>query len=150
MHSLEEIGLTEQKSGNYAGYSKNHNYVFCGWMDIHEDSNSLGPAGNKIFDVMPAYWNDKAYFVYKPGKNWVSLSKSDFISRKKIKGIKYSKNGFMFNATKDHGLVTLEIAKKLNTSGFLSSEEYRSFMKFCDNYRDKPILVWKWGQEINK
>jgi hypothetical protein len=142
MKSLKKLKLDKHKTSNFADYCDS-GLICCGLMDVHEDSENLGENNNPIFSLEPLYWDKKAVFVCNKKKKWHSLSKADFLKKKKVPGIKYVKNGFSFNAEKYHGLVPQKVAKKLNDKKYTSSKEYKKFNESCSNMM-KPMLVWKW------
>lgn len=148
METLEQLGLTEYKTSNYADYltftTRNVKVICCGMMDIHEDSDNLGIDENPIFKVKPLYWNENVVFVYKPKTRWYTLSKDDFLKKKRTPGIKFIDDSFSFNATKFHGLVPKNIAESLNNDGYLESDEYRIFSQSCGK-KITPQLVWQWA-----
>lgn len=146
METLEQLGLTEYKTSNYANYLtiRNVKVICCGMMDIHEDSDNLGIDESPIFKVKPLYWNKNVVFVYKPKTRWYTLSKDDFLKKKRTPGIKFIDDSFSFNATKFHGLVPKTIAESLNNDGYLESDEYRIFSQSCGE-NITPQLVWQWA-----
>lgn len=148
MKSLAELGLENHKTGNYANYLwNNKDVVCCGWMEPHEDSDSLGDAKNPIFRVKPLFWADNAVFAYQPKKKWHILSKSDFLKKKKVPGIKYKNDSFFFDATKYHCLVPLKVAQQLNDERYIKSKKYYKFLSNVDNKATLPKLVWEWAKE---
>ena len=144
MKTLEQLDLTNYKTGNYADYLKKNNetIICCGLMDIHEDSGNLGINNDPIFKIEPLYWNDDVVFVHQPRTRWHSLSKEDFLKKKKKPGITFFDAGFSFNATKYHGLVPKNIAEHLNSENYLQSKEYLYFARSCGE-KMTPKLVWK-------
>ena len=144
METLESLGLAGHKTFNYADYLTEKALVCCGWMDIHEDSDNLGDSRNPVFSVDPLYWDSEAVFIIRPAKKWHKLSLADFNSRKRVPGIKYTEEGFSFDATKYHGLVTSCVAKKLTDDlSYEFSSEYKNFANSCSQIT-APKLVWKW------
>ena len=147
MKTLAQLGLAKHKTGNYADYfdKKDCSVVCCGLMDVHEDSDNLVDSGNPIFKVEPLYWDEDVVFVYQPRSRWHSLTREDFLSKKKVSGIKFSGDAFYFDSRKYHGLVPKGVADKLNDKDYLKSEEYLTFVEFC-NKMMAPKLVWKWNK----
>ena len=145
MKTLAQLGLAKHRTGNYADYfsEQDRSIVCCGLMDVHEDSDSLGDGQDPIFKVEPLYWGEGVVFVYKPRSRWHLLTRGDFLSKKKVSGIKFSGHTFYFDARKRHGLVPQNIANNLNNKDYLKSEEYLTFARSCDKMM-APQLVWKW------
>ncbi len=134
MMTLKELRLDKHRTANYADHSKSP-MVCCGWMDIHDDKDSLGPKKNPIFTLDIVYWNPAAVFVYEKNSKWHKLTRSEFIRGKN----KY----LQFDATKRHGLVTKSIAENLieKQLAFLQTDVYKDFEQFCSRLTT-PKLVW--------
>ncbi len=147
MKTLFDLNLEKHQTSNYADYvDKKNGLICCGWMDIHEDSNNLGDSRNSIFEVNPVHWDEKAVFIIKPRLKWYQLSLSDFLNKKRVPGIKYKGDSFLFDATLYHGLVPVEIARSLSQNiAFERSDDYKNFVKECDK-KNSPKLVWKWSR----
>ena len=142
MKTLAQLGMHQHQTSNYADYSFKPS-ICCGWMDIHEDSDSLGDNG-PIFSLIPLYWNPRAVFIYRLRKHWYQLSLKGFLAKVKVPGIKYQGKSFSFNATRYHGLVPKAIADQLCiTPAFEQSTEYAKFVGQC-NKDTTPKLVWQW------
>lgn len=153
MKTLKELGLENAIASNYAKYNyithippKTYNFVYCGYMEIHEDSDNLGDSKKEVFNVIPLYWEDDGVFCILNRKKWSFLNKIDFLKQKKVCGIKYENNGFSFNATKYHAFAPMRIAEKFNISNFSDSIEYKVFEQRCFE-QTVPKLVWTWGHE---
>lgn len=153
MKTLEELKLDKHKTGNFADYVTK-TLICCGWMDIHDDTNSLGPTQDPVFRVKPLYWDDEAVFVSRSVKHWYTLSKQDFLAGKSAPGILVlanlnvdSEKYFTFDARKLHGLLPKELALKINDE-FLHTDEYKTFVKdFCKGVHSYvPRLVWSWKE----
>ena len=148
MKTLKQLGLSNHLTGPYANYLKNDT-ICCGWMDIHEDSDNLGPEKDKIFKVKPLFWHNDGNFCIKTRNKWRILSKRSFNNKAKISGISYEGEAFCFDATKYHCFVPKNIAEKLNNKDYQKSEEYKSFERDCQK-GGPPVLVWEWHKKPKK
>lgn len=151
MKTLKELGLNNHKTANYADYydrsdAGKNNKVCCGWMDIHTDEDNLGHENDPIFKVKPLFWYDDAIFVLKNKNKWISLSKDDFLARKKKVGIKYKGDAFYFDARKLHGLVPIRIFRLLakDPISFEENDGYNKFVQEECGVLNSPKLVWEW------
>ena len=145
MKTLKQLGLSKHHTSNFADYLDNK-MICCGWMDIHEDSDSLGEENNKIFKVKPLYWNDDGCFCIKIRNKWRILPKDSFNNKKKVPGITYEGKAFCFDATKYHCFVPRNIAANLNNKDYQDSAEYSEFEEQCGKLSAPPVLVWEWSR----
>jgi hypothetical protein len=152
MKTLKELELASYKTGNYADYipvsldGKRTEVICCGWMEVHDDIHSLGSGRNPNFDVCPLYWHRFGVFVYEFEKNWYGITRENFINAEFPRGIKKSKNGFIFNATKLHAFVPSSVATRLiKDANYMNTAHYEKFVKVCEE-EQTPKLVWAWGK----
>lgn len=145
MKTLLELGLDNARGSNHASYYKDkesqEERIFCGWMDLHDDSGSLGSSNCPFFCIKPLFWDNKAVFVSKlPNYKPTCLTKDQFLESKCI--------GFGFDAMFEHGLLTKKLAEKYlkDYDNFAISKEYLRFVDKCQGITG-PKMVWTWDNK---
>lgn len=145
MKTLKQLDLDKEVAANYASYLKNKDqeFIYCGWMDLHNDYDALGDSNCPFFCLKPVFWDENAVFVVtqQVGGQFI-LTKQQFL--------RSGQEFFAFDALNEHGLLTVELAEKYLNNGVLneSDADYKKFVELA-NKRTKPKMVWEWVQVID-
>ena len=129
-----EQRLGAQHTENFADYKLCAPHVCCGWMDMHDDTNSGVTAENPFFRIQPLFWDADAALV-------ITDDDDEFVMVERTADV------IEFNGTKLHGLVPRIVATELVSRQDLLGPAYQTFESMVSCGLFAPRMVWDWVDE---
>ena len=129
---IAEVLDSACRGGNWADYTSSHyqagGFVYCGWMDLHDDKDNGLLKGDLVWGFRAYYWNRNAVFIH-------TLPKSEGSG---LVAVRRTADPVFFRADLKHGLVP---ASELD--GVLKSRSTRG-VRIAWGASVPPKLVWRW------
>jgi hypothetical protein len=119
--------------GNWADDKLCAPYTCCGPMELHDDVDYGVTPEAPYFYIQPLYWDEDLVLVATDDSDEFYI-------------IERTGEPLMFNGTKPHGLMPLDVAQELVTTQSTEGPMYKTFefMVSGIQVRTKPMMVWKW------
>jgi hypothetical protein len=129
---LSDVLEQGHKAGNWADYTAWNGgaggFVYCGWMDLHNDKENGLVAGDEVWGFRAYYWNMRAVFIH-------TLDRRE---GGEMVVVRRTAEPVFFRADLLHGLVPAkavdEVLRSKSTRGL--AIDWRALVA--------PVLVWRW------
>lgn len=119
-------------AGNWADYSGNYlsekSFVYCGWMNLHDDKENGVRDSGRLWGVQPHFWDEEAVFVHTLPR---ALGGG-------MQAIERTEDVIFFRADLKHGLVPrryVESILKRRSSRHIDLDWAQEV---------SPKLIWRW------